>query len=107
MSKEDFYKEVYRLVREVPEGRVTTYGAIAKALGEPTAARRVGYAMRISGEVNPPVPAHRVVNSGGRISCQSSKVHQFLINEDVSVNKDKVVEFRKIYWDAFANINQD
>lgn len=99
MTRDDFCMKVYRLVREVPAGRVTTYGAIANAIGEPRAARRVGFAMRVSGDVTPPVPAHRVVSSSGQISCQSAKVRQFLANEKVVVKGKRIVDFRNIFWE--------
>ncbi len=66
----NFYEAVYRLVREIPQGRVMTYGQIATLLGCPRAARAVGYAMRASGR-HDDVPWQRVINSRGRISARS------------------------------------
>ncbi len=65
-----FYEAVYRLVREIPQGRVMTYGQIAAILGCPRAARAVGYAMRAAGPRGD-VPWHRVINSRGGISAHS------------------------------------
>lgn len=100
-SKEEFCQCVYQLVRQVPEGRVTTYGAIAKAMGEPKASRRVGYAMRVSGEIQPPIPAHRVVNSSGRISCRSTRVQEFLENERIEIRQNSIIGFKKLFWACF------
>lgn len=100
-SKEEFCQRVYQLVRQVPEGRVTTYGAIAKAMGEPNASRRVGYAMRVSGDVRPPIPAHRVVNSSGGISCRSTRVQEFLDNEGIEIRQNSIIGFKKLFWACF------
>lgn len=101
MSKDEFCKCVYKVARQIPEGRVTTYGAIAKAVGNPKASRRVGYAMRVSGQEQPPVPAHRVVSSGGTVSCKASKVHQFLENEGIEIKNEKIIGFKGLFWDDF------
>lgn len=100
-SKEEFCQQVYHLVRQVPEGRVTTYGAIAKAMGEPNASRRVGYAMRVSADLKPPIPAHRVVSSNGRISCKSIRVQEFLDNEGIEIRQNSIIGFRKLFWADF------
>lgn len=67
-SPESFYEAVYRLVRDIPKGRVMTYGQIAAVLGVPRAARAVGYAMRMSGDKR--VPWQRVINHRGGISAR-------------------------------------
>ncbi len=100
----DFYERVWAVVRVVPPGRVTTYGAIARYLGSPQAARLVGYAMNASHAATPPVPAHRVVNHQGLLTGK----HHFetptamadrLQAEGVHVYKDQVQNFETVFWD--------
>ena len=99
----NFFERVYRIVRQIPEGRVTAYGAIARALGRPGASRVVGYAMRAAHTARPPIPAHRVVNSKGELSGKkafgsSVLMQQLLENEGVGVIDDKVVNFDQVFW---------
>lgn len=109
MEELNFYESVYALVREIPEGRVTSYGAIARALGREGAARMVGYAMGNAGKAKPPVPAHRVLNSKGQLSAKAAFGHpmlmqQLLENEGVKVENDRVVDFKSVYWDPLENL---
>jgi len=98
----DFFEKVYDVVREIPYGRVTTYGAIAKALGAAKSARTVGYAMNASHQYED-VPAHRVVN---RIGVLTGKHHfpgthvmqQMLEAEGIKVIEDKIIDFEKHLW---------
>jgi methylated-DNA-protein-cysteine methyltransferase-like protein len=99
----NFYDMVYQVVRLIPPGRVTSYGAIASYLGTKGSSRMVGYAMGACGGVHPPVPAHRVVNSQGLLT---GKVHfggdlmqQLLESEGVKVENDKIADFKKVFWD--------
>ena len=71
-AKESIYKAIYDIVRAIPKGRVSSYGAIANAIGAKGAARMVGYAMNLSHGITPKVPAHRVVNRNG---CLTGKHH--------------------------------
>lgn len=103
ITKETFYDRVYQIVRQIPEGRVTSYGAIAKALGTAGSARMVGYALRASQGIYPPIPAHRVVNRIGMLSGKSafgssSMMQQLLENESVVVENDQVVDFKNLFW---------
>jgi methylated-DNA-protein-cysteine methyltransferase-like protein len=105
----NFYECVYALVRQIPEGRVTSYGAIARALGREGAARMVGYAMGNAGKADPPVPAHRVLNSKGQLSAKAAFGHptlmqQLLENEGITVENDRVVNFKTIYWDPLNEL---
>ncbi|MEH6304912.1 MGMT family protein [Olivibacter sp. CPCC 100613] len=105
----NFYESVYALVRQIPEGRVTSYGAIARALGRDGAARMVGYAMGNAGKADPPVPAHRVLNSKGQLSAKAAFGHptlmqQLLENEGISVENDRVVNFKTVYWDPLEEL---
>ena len=98
----NFYDMVYQVVRLIPPGRVTSYGAIANYLGTKGSSRMVGYAMQACGTANPPVPAHRVVNSQGLLSGKfhfgGDRMEQMLVSEGVKVNEDKVVDFKKVFW---------
>jgi methylated-DNA-protein-cysteine methyltransferase-like protein len=101
---QDFFTAVYDVVRLIPPGRVTSYGAIAKFLGSGRSARAVGYAMNASHQVFPPVPAHRVVNRNGLLSGKhhfgsESAMAEILSKEGVSVMDDKVQNFQEIFWD--------
>lgn len=102
MSTSDFYQKVYEVARCIPEGRVTSYGAIANYLGRRGGARMVGYAMNSSHDKD--VPAHRVVNRQGLLTGKHhfAGIHlmqQLLENEGVQVVDDQVVEFEKRFWD--------
>ena len=102
MSTSDFYQKVYEVARCIPEGRVTSYGAIANYLGRRGGARMVGYAMNSSHDKD--VPAHRVVNRQGLLTGKHhfSGIHlmqQLLENEGVEVVDDQVLDFEKRFWD--------
>lgn len=104
MKGDNFFERVYGLVRQIPEGRVTSYGAIARALGAGGSSRMVGYAMRAAGGTYPPVPAHRVVNRAGLLTGKRAfggptVMEQLLANEGVAVVDDKVVDFERVFWD--------
>jgi methylated-DNA-protein-cysteine methyltransferase-like protein len=99
-----FYDQVYEVVRLVPAGRVTSYGAIAKFLGSGRSSRMVGWAMNESHGQVPEVPAHRVVN---RIGVLTGKGHfdppesmaERLLAEGIRVENDQIVDFESIFWD--------
>jgi methylated-DNA-protein-cysteine methyltransferase-like protein len=99
-----FFEDVYAVVRQIPKGRVTSYGAIAAFLGTKLSARMVGWAMNGAHQVKPKVPAQRVVNRNGMLS---GKAHfgepdamEKLLNKDgVQVKNDTVVNFENIFWD--------
>jgi methylated-DNA-protein-cysteine methyltransferase related protein len=98
----DFYEKVYEVVRQVPYGRVTSYGAIANFLGAPRSARMVGYAMNLSHDKD--VPAHRVVNRNGLLTGKFhfagiNLMQQLLESEGVSVVDDAVQDFDRLFWD--------
>lgn len=99
----DTYEKIYQIVCQIPEGRVSTYGLIAKSIGEKFSARVVGYAMNHSHHRDD-VPAHRVVNRNGQLTGKhhfnpSSLMQQFLENEGIEIVNDKVVNFKEIVWD--------
>ncbi len=90
---------IHDLVRQIPRGRVTTYGAIAKVLGLANP-RMVGKAMSQIDGKGKPVPAQRVVTSSGRLSHDTSHHrHTLLEKEGILLNGDKIVDFKKLFWD--------
>ncbi len=103
MNKENFFSDVYEVVREVPSGRVTTYGAIASYLGMKRSARMVGWAMNAAHAL-PDVPAHRVVNRSGLLTgkhhfSSPTAMEEALEQEGVKVVNDKVTAFDQLFWD--------
>jgi methylated-DNA-protein-cysteine methyltransferase-like protein len=105
----NFYELVYEVARQIPKGKVTSYGAIAACLGTKSSARMVGWAMNGAGKVKPKVPAHRVVN---RIGLLSGKHHfsppgsmeKSLKKEGIKVKNDKIVDFEKHFWDPIKEL---
>lgn len=98
----DFFEKVYDVVRDIPNGKVTTYGAIAKALGAAKSARTVGYAMNASHAFDD-VPAHRVVNRNGVLTGKhhfpGTHVMQQMLNaEGINVENDQIVDFKSHLW---------
>lgn len=99
-DKKQFAEDVYAIVRLIPKGRVTSYGAIAKALSEARKSRMVGHAMNRSPE---DVPAHRVVNSNGILTGREffggDRMAILLREEGVLVKDNKVRPFKQFFWD--------
>lgn len=109
MTQQSFYDQVYEVVRLIPYGRVTSYGAIANCLGIKGTSRMVGYAMGNSHGIQPPVPAHRVVNRNGLLTgkhhfASPMLMEQLLQNEGVEVENDQVKNFKKIFWDPAVEL---
>ena len=103
-----FFEKVYQVAEQIPYGRVTSYGAIAKYLGTPKSARMVGWAMNAS-HVNPKVPAHRVVNRIGMLSGKhhfegTNLMQQLLESEDVEVLDNQIQNFESLFWDPSKNL---
>jgi methylated-DNA-protein-cysteine methyltransferase-like protein len=101
---QSFFELVYEVARQIPFGRVTTYGAIAACLGTKLSARMVGWAMNGADKVNPEVPAHRVVNRVGLLSGKHhfkppGKMERLLKKEGVLVKDDKIINFKEKFWD--------
>ena len=101
---ESFFELVYDVARQIPKGRVTSYGAIAACLGAKSSARMVGWAMNGAHRIKPKIPAHRVVNRNGMLSGKfhfntPEQMQQLLEKEGVKVKDDKVVDFEKLFWD--------
>jgi methylated-DNA-protein-cysteine methyltransferase-like protein len=109
MEKEDFFDAVYAIVRLIPKGRVTSYGAIAKSIGLVKSSRMVGRAMNSAASLPNPIPAHRVVNSNGLLTGKhafetATKMQELLLKEGVNVSNDKVVNFKELFWNPIDNI---
>ena len=106
---ESFFELVFDVVREIPKGRVTSYGAIAAALGTRSSSRMVGWAMNGSHRVRPKVPAHRVVNRQGLLTGKMhfeypDQMQELLEKEGVQIVDDKVVDFAKKFWDPVKEL---
>lgn len=102
--KEDFFEKVFAVVREIPKGRATSYGAIAKYLGTGSSARTVGWAMNASHSQKEPVPAHRVVNRNGQLTGKHhfpgpDAMQHALEAEGIEVKEDTIQNFKTVYWD--------
>lgn len=102
-QESSFFEQVYEVVRQIPRGRVTSYGAIATCLGTKLSARMVGWAMNGAGHIRPKVPAHRVVNRNGMLSGKhhfgGDAMEKLLKKEGVKVKNDTVVNFKELFWD--------
>lgn len=106
---EGFFELVYEVARQIPKGRVTSYGAIAACLGTRLSARMVGWAMNGAGRAKPKVPAHRVVNRNGLLSGKHhfrppGAMAKLLKKEGIKVKNDTVVDFQKLYWDPVKEL---
>ena len=111
MNKDkDNYEVIYDIVRLIPKGRVSSYGAIAAAIGMKSGARLVGYAMNHSHDAHPYVPAHRVVNRNGLLTgkhhfSSEDAMQKLLEQEGIKVENDGVVDFEKIFWNPSEEIS--
>lgn len=102
-KNKDFFQDVYDVVRLIPKGRVTSYGAIAKYLSSPRASRMVGWAMNNAHSL-PDIPAHRVVNRNGILTGKShfgsqNEMQKLLELEGIIVEKDQIIDFKSYFWD--------
>ncbi|MEE4198015.1 MAG: MGMT family protein [Bacteroidales bacterium] len=103
-TNENFFERVYSVVREIPFGRVTSYGAIASYLGSGRSARMVGWAMNSSHTCSGYIPAHRVVNRKGLLTGKhhfgnTNTMKQLLENEGIEIRDDQIIHFEKYFWD--------
>ena len=104
LKEYSFFQDVYEVVRQVPKGRVTSYGTIAAYLGTKLSARMVGWAMNAAGSAKPKVPAQRVVNRNGMLSGKHhfstpTAMEELLKKDGVAVKNDTVVDFKTRFWD--------
>ena len=111
MAKDEgFFLKVYQVARQIPAGRVTSYGAIARYLGAPGAARMVGWALNQCGSQKEFVPAHRVVNRNGLLTgkhhFQGRKLmEELLLSEGLAVDNDRILDFREKFWDPLLELD--
>lgn len=107
-SSASFFERVYDVARQIPYGKVTSYGAIAKSLGMARSARMVGWAMNASHGLED-VPAHRVVNRKGLLTGKhhfegTSLMQQLLESEGIVVVDNQIMDFDTHFWDPTSLI---
>lgn len=112
MKDPSFFDKVYDVVRLIPHGRVTSYGAIAEFLGSRGSARMVGWAMNASHSAKENVPAHRVVNRKGLLTGKqhfgaSTIMQQLLESEGIEVVDDQIIDFEKHFWNPREELAVD
>lgn len=110
MNNEDFFQRVYEVVRCIPNGRVTSYGAIARFLGSPQSSRMVGWAMNQSHFQASFVPAHRVVNRNGILTGKHhfggpDVMRELLENEGAEIDDDRIINFKEMFWDPVVELD--
>jgi len=103
-------EDVYKIVRLIPKGRATSYGAIAKAVGAARSARLVGTIVGKSYDQVIPVPAHRVVNRNGLLTGKhhfgsANEMADLLAGEGVKVENDKIINFKEVFWDPMTELS--
>lgn len=106
-----FFQKVFEVVKLVPYGRVTSYGAIAEYLGMKGSSRMVGWAMNASHTADDAIPAHRVVNRNGYLTgkfhfASETLMEELLLSEGVKVVDDKIIDFKNIYWNPNVELAQ-
>jgi len=102
--EESFFELVFEVARQIPRGKVTSYGAIAACLGTRLSARMVGWAMNAAHGAKPKIPAHRVVNRNGMLTgkhhfATPTQMEELLEKEGTKVKNNTVVDFKKKFWD--------
>ena len=102
--------QVYEVVRLIPKGRVTSYGAIANALGTKLSARMVGWAMNGAHNIKPKIPAHRVLNREGMLTGKMhfgspTRMQELLEKEGLKIKDDQVVDLQKHFWDPVKELS--
>ena len=108
----DFYQQVYEVVRQIPVGRVTSYGAIAAFLGSKQSSRMVGWAMNNAHSYPEYIPAHRVVNRNGLLTGKhhfgaGNVMQELLENEGFVVEDDQILNFKENFWDPVKELSLD
>lgn len=104
-----FFENVYDVVRQIPKGRVTSYGAIANYLGTKSSARMVGWAMNNAHAIIPKVPAHRVVNRNGMLSGKAhfgspTRMQELLEKEKIKIENDTIINFNQLFWNPVEEL---
>jgi len=108
MKQENFFEDVYEVVKLIPKGRATSYGAIAQYLGLKSSARMVGWAMN-SAHDRDDVPAHRVVNRDGLLTGRNhfatpTRMEGLLKKEGIRVKNNQIFDFQKVFWDPMQEL---
>ncbi len=108
-KNDGFFNRVYEVVRLIPPGRVTTYGAIARYTGSPQSSRMVGWAMNASHYELTSIPAHRVVNRNGMLTGKHHFRHpdlmqELLESEGIVIEKDQIKNFKQCFWDPYLEL---
>lgn len=108
-QQHSFFEDVWDVARQIPRGRVTSYGAIANYLGTKMSARMVGWAMN-GAHGDATIPAQRVVNRNGMLSGKAhfgepDRMQKLLEKEGVEVKDDKVVKFDSLFWDPAKELS--
>ncbi len=108
MTEQSFFENVFEVVKLIPYGRVTSYGAIAEYLGTRSSSRMVGWAMNQSFSHKIKIPAHRVVNRNGlltgKVHFGGEKMKELLEAEGIKVENDQIIDFRKHFWDPMKEL---
>ena len=111
MTKQNFFNNVFEVVKLIPEGRVTSYGAIAAYLGAKSSSRMVGWAMNASHGLEEKIPAYRVLNRNGLLTGKmhfgGNTMQELLESEGLIVEKDQVLDFKNHFWDPEKEIKLD
>ncbi len=108
-AESNFFEQVYKVVRLIPYGRVTSYGAIAAYLGSKGSARMVGWALNSSFGTQEALPAHRVVNRNGVLTGKhhfggTDLMAQLLRSEGIEVDDDQIINFQTYFWDPIKEL---
>lgn len=108
-ADDSFFDKVFSVVRLIPHGRATSYGAIAEYIGMKGSSRMVGWAMNASHSQALPVPAHRVVNRNGDLTGKHhfptpNLMEELLKSEGINVIDDRIVDFKKIFWNPLEEL---
>ncbi len=109
MNNSNFFNKVYQVTRQIPFGKVTSYGAIANYLGTPKSARMVGWALN-SSSLDHTIPAHRVVNKKGILTGKhhfngTNLMQQLLENEKINIENNTIIDFKNVFWDPNIELN--
>lgn len=104
MANSDFFEKVYSIVALIPEGKVTSYGTIAKAIGAAKSSRTVGYAMNACVKLDRDLPAHRVVNRNGVLTGKhhfpgQDTMQRLLEAEGLEIENDQIKNFKRHFWE--------
>jgi methylated-DNA-protein-cysteine methyltransferase-like protein len=107
----DFFLRVCEVTKQIPYGRITSYGAIARYLGSGRSARMVGWALNVSHNNPEFIPAHRVVNRNGLLTGKrhfgnSTTMEQLLANEGIIIEDDRIINFKEKFWDPLVELQR-